>query len=133
MRPFLPDVSGKMHMATHRAAEPSGKEIPDKRYFRIGEVSSLTNVESYVLRFWETEFKSISPKRTSSGQRLYRKKDVELIFTIKHLLYEKKFTIQGAKQYLRSERKQDAEKDRSSSIDIDEIRTELQAIRDLLV
>lgn len=132
MRPFLPDVSGKMHMATHHAV-PSSKEIPDKRYFRIGEVSSLTNVESYVLRFWETEFKSISPKRTESGQRLYRKKDVELIFTIKHLLYEKKFTIQGAKQYLRSERKQNTEKDRSSSIDIDEIRTELQAIRNLLV
>ncbi|MBW1894041.1 MAG: MerR family transcriptional regulator [Deltaproteobacteria bacterium] len=120
-------------MATLHRVVPSNKEIPNKRYFRIGEVSSLTSVESYVLRFWETEFKSISPKRTESGQRLYRKKDVELIFTIKHLLYEKKFTIQGAKQYLRSERKQDAGKDRFSSIDIDEIRTELQAIRDLLV
>ncbi len=133
VRPFLPDVLEKMRMATHHRVIPSNKEIPDKRYFRIGEVSSLTSVESYVLRFWETEFKSINPKRTESGQRLYRKKDVELLFTIKHLLYEKKFTIQGAKQYLRSERKQDAEKDRSSSIDIDEIRTELQVIRDLLV
>ena len=132
MRTFLPDLMGKTHMTTHRAV-PSSQDIPDKRYFRIGEVSSLTNVESYVLRFWETEFKSISPKRTDSGQRLYRKKDVELIFTIKHLLYEKKFTIQGAKQYLNSERKRDTGKSRTSSVEIDEIRSELQAIRDLLL
>ena len=119
-------------MATHYTV-PSNVIIPDKLYFRIGEVSSLTDVESYVLRFWETEFPSISPKRTDSGQRLYRKKDVELIFTIKHLLYEKKFTIQGAKQYLRTEGRRDSEKNRSSSLDIDEIKAELQAIRDLLV
>lgn len=118
-------------MTTYHAV-PSNQEIPDKRYFRIGEVSSITGVESYVLRFWETEFKTISPKRTASGQRLYRKKDVELILTIKHLLYEKKFTIQGAKQYLRSERKRDVEKNRSSSMDIDDIRIELLAIRELL-
>ena len=60
-------------------------------------------VPAYVLRFWETEFKRISPKRTSSGQRLYRKSDIELILKIKHLLYEKKFTIEGAKQQLKSE------------------------------
>lgn len=118
-------------MATHHAVL-STVEIPDKLYFRIGEVSSITDVESYVLRFWETEFSSINPKRTESGQRLYRKKDVELIFTIKHLLYEKKFTIQGAKQYLRSEGKRGTEKNRPSSVDIDEIRAELQAIRNLL-
>ena len=57
--------------------------IPDKLYFKIGEVSEITGLEAYVLRFWETEFKKINPKRTESGQRLYSKKDVELILTIK--------------------------------------------------
>jgi len=78
------------------------KDLPDKLYFKIGEVSSITELPSYVLRFWETEFKRIRPKRTSSGQRLYRKRDVELILKIKYLLYEKKYTIQGAKQHLKS-------------------------------
>ncbi len=103
-------------------------EIPDKRYFRIGEVSALTGLESYVLRFWETEFKGISPKRTESGQRLYRRSDVELINKIKYLLHEKKFTIQGAKQYLNANQK----KDHPSSLTIDEIRSELLMIRELL-
>ena len=66
-------------------------DIPDKLYFKIGEVSEIVEVPAYVLRFWESEFKRISPKRTSSGQRLYRKRDVELILKIKHLLYNKKF------------------------------------------
>ncbi|MFZ5571943.1 MAG: MerR family transcriptional regulator [Thermodesulfobacteriota bacterium] len=106
----------------------TGKDIPDKRYFRIGEVSALTGLESYVLRFWETEFKGISPKRTESGQRLYRRSDVELIHKIKHLLHEKKFTIQGAKQYLNASPK----KDRNSVLTIDEIRSELLVIREIL-
>lgn len=105
-------------------------DIPDKQYFRIGEVASLAGLESYVLRFWETEFKGISPKRTESGQRLYRRADVELIFKIKHLLHEKKFTIRGAKQFLRSARKQKAAMD--AGITLDDIRSELTAIRDLL-
>ena len=106
--------------------EKNGKaelNIPDKLYFRIGEVSSLTGLEAYVLRFWETEFKGISPKRTESGQRLYRKEDVELIFQIKHLLHEKKFTIQGAKQYLGSKRK--GEKQKQAPITFEEISRDL--------
>jgi len=75
-------------------------EIPDKLYFRIGEVSELLGVEAYVLRFWETEFPSLSPKKSSSGHRLYRRKDVELLLQIKHLLYEKRYTIEGARQTL---------------------------------
>jgi DNA-binding transcriptional MerR regulator len=110
----------------------SNLEIPDKRYFRIGEVSHLTGLESYVLRFWETEFKNISPKRTEAGQRLYRKKDVELIFKIKHLLYEKKFTIQGAKQHLDSGRKKETGEKRPSSNILKEIHAELLTIRKLL-
>ena len=105
-------------------------EIPDKQYFKIGEVVSITGVESYVLRFWESEFKNINPNRTHSGQRLYRKSDVELILKVKHLLYEKKFTIQGAKQYLNT-KNQENHTDLTISI-LDEIRSELLVIRELL-
>jgi DNA-binding transcriptional MerR regulator len=72
--------------------------IPDKQYFKIGEVSALTGLEPYVLRYWETEFKSIRPVRMGSNQRLYRRRDLELILEIKHLLYEEGFTIAGAKK-----------------------------------
>jgi DNA-binding transcriptional MerR regulator len=76
-------------------------EIPDKFYFKIGEVSDIAGVAPYVLRFWETEFKQIKPKRTDAGQRLYRKQDVALVLRIKHLLYHRKFTIEGARQHLK--------------------------------
>ena len=80
-------------------------EIPDKLYFRIGEVGSLLTLEPYVLRYWESEFPSLAPKKSASGHRLYRRKDVELLLKIKHLLYEKRYTIDGAKQFLQTERK----------------------------
>jgi DNA-binding transcriptional MerR regulator len=73
-------------------------EIPDKLYFRIGDVSRLAGVKAYVLRYWESEFPAIAPKKSGTGQRLYRRKDVELILEIKHLLYEKRFTIEGARK-----------------------------------
>ncbi len=76
-------------------------EIPDKLYFRIGEVTRLTGVADHVLRFWESEFSCIRPKRTESGQRLYRKSDIQKVFLIKHLLREKRFTIEGAKRWLK--------------------------------
>lgn len=113
--------------------EKNGKaelNIPDKLYFRIGEVSSLTGLEAYVLRFWETEFKGISPKRTESGQRLYRKEDVELICQIKHLLHEKKFTIQGARQHLSSTRR--GKQQKTTSISYEEISSELHRMREIL-
>ena len=75
-------------------------DIPDKLFFRIGEVSELIGVEPYVLRYWESEFSALSPKKSSSGQRMFRRKDVELLLTIKHLLYDKKFTIDGARKVL---------------------------------
>ncbi len=106
------------------------KELPDKLYFKVGEVSSIVGVPAYVLRFWESEFKKINPKRTSSGQRLYRKKDVELILWIKHLLYEKKFTIEGAKQRLKT--KPTGQMEKPPTDILQEICTELQKIRDLL-
>jgi DNA-binding transcriptional MerR regulator len=76
--------------------------IPDKLYFKIGEVSKLAHVETHVLRYWESEFKEIQPKRANSNQRLYRRVDVEKILQIKELLYEKGFTISGAKKFLRT-------------------------------
>lgn len=72
--------------------------IPDKIYFKIGEVARLTGVKPYVLRYWETEFKAIQPVKSRSRQRLYRKRDVELILKIKELLYEQRFTIEGARK-----------------------------------
>jgi DNA-binding transcriptional MerR regulator len=81
--------------------------IPDKLYFRIGEVATLCRLPAYVLRFWETEFPQLKPVKSSTGQRMYRKRDVESVLRIKQLLYEQGFTITGARQQLRSETKTD--------------------------
>jgi DNA-binding transcriptional MerR regulator len=81
-------------------------EIPDKLYFRIGEVSKLLGVEPYVLRYWETEFPSLSPKKSDTGHRLYRRKDVEQLLQIKELLYARRFTIEGARQTLAIQNRQ---------------------------
>ena len=75
--------------------------IPDKLYFRIGEVSDLVGVKPYVLRYWESEFQDIHPTKSKSGQRLYRRRDVEVLMTIKTLLYEERFTINGARKRLK--------------------------------
>ena len=79
--------------------------IPDKLYFRIGEVSRLLSLPSYVLRFWETEFPQLKPSKSSTGQRMYRRVDVESALHVKKLLYEQGFTIAGARQQLRAEAK----------------------------
>jgi DNA-binding transcriptional MerR regulator len=81
--------------------------IPDKLYFRIGEVASLSRLPAYVLRFWESEFPQLKPVKSSTGQRMYRRRDVESVLRIKQLLYEQGFTIVGARQQLRSEAKAD--------------------------
>ncbi len=75
-------------------------KIPDKLYFKIGEVSKLAEVAPHVLRYWESEFKEIRPKRANSKQRLYRREDIETILLIKELLHEKGYTISGAKRFL---------------------------------
>lgn len=108
---------------------PHQPGIPDKLYFRIGEVSALAGVPASVLRFWETEFSGIRPKRTAAGQRLYRKKDVLLVLEIKHLLYERKFTIQGARQHLKTTGR---ESPRPAADILVEIRSTLEDIRRLL-
>src|SRR5580704_16982261 len=82
--------------------------IPDKLFFRIGEVSQLVGVEPYVLRYWESEFPGLAPKKSSTGQRMFRRKDVELLLNIKHLLYHEKFTIEGARRALKANKLSDS-------------------------
>jgi DNA-binding transcriptional MerR regulator len=81
------------------------EEIPDKLYFRIGEVARLAGIKPYVLRFWETEFPALDPKKSGTGHRLYRRKEVQLVLEIKRLLYEKRYTIEGARKFLESRSK----------------------------
>src|SRR5205809_2170089 len=90
-----------------KASGTSDPVIPDKLYFRIGEVAILCRLPAYVLRFWETEFPQLKPVKSSTGQRMYRKRDVENVLRIKQLLYDQGFTISGARQHLRSEIKSD--------------------------
>ncbi|MEW6670399.1 MAG: MerR family transcriptional regulator [Thermodesulfobacteriota bacterium] len=105
-------------------------ELPDKLYFKIGEVSRLAGIPPYVLRFWESEFKQINPRRTQSGQRQYRKNDVELILKIKHLLYDRKYTIQGARRHLLAAAR--TSENEPPAADLAEIRSELKRIQQLL-
>jgi len=77
--------------------------IPDKLFFRIGEVAELTGVPPHVLRYWESEFKLLRPRKSHAGQRIYRKPDIELVLRIKHLLYEERLTLEGAKKRLQHE------------------------------
>lgn len=79
-------------------------QIPDKLFFKIGEVAELTGTKPHVLRYWESEFRMLRPAKGDSGQRIYRRKDVELVFSIKQLLYEENFTIAGAKKQLQKQR-----------------------------
>ena len=85
---------------------PPSREIPDKLYFRIGEVAALCDVPAYVLRFWETEFPQLKPNKGGTGQRLFRRRDVEVALRIKRLLYDEGYTIPGARQLLKSEARQ---------------------------
>ena len=87
-------------MTELRPSTEQPTRIPDRLYFRIGEVSRLVGVKPYVLRYWETEFPALAPKKSSTGQRLYRRRDVELLLEIKRLLYEKRFTLEGARKHL---------------------------------
>ena len=75
-------------------------EVPDRLYFRIGEVSAITGVPPYVLRYWESEFPALQPRKSGGGQRLYRKRDVAMILEIKRLLYQERYTVAGARRRL---------------------------------
>ena len=124
--------------AVAKSSRTTDVVIPEKLYFRIGEVARLCRLPAYVLRFWETEFPQLKPVKSSTGQRMYRRKDVEAVLRIKKLLYEEGFTIAGARQQLRSESK--VEKNQAPlpfpvqpSADLKRIRHGLQEILGMLV
>ena len=106
-------------------------DIPDKLYFKIGEVAEIVGVETYVLRFWETEFPALAPKKTDSGHRLYRRRDVETVVRIKELLYDKGFTIAGARKRL-SGRNSDPDVQDTAAEKLSKVRFELEEILTLL-
>ena len=110
-----------------RLIQDRREPIPDKLYFRIGEVARLTRIQPYILRYWESEFPVLQPKKSGTGQRLYRKKDIEIIFKIKDLLYNRRFTIAGARRRLQEETE-------PSDLlrQLQRIRSELEEIRGLL-
>ena len=112
-----------------RNEKPHNIKIPDKLYFKIGEVSRISGLPGHVLRFWEGEFKKINPRRTASGQRSYTRKDIETILEIKHLLYDKKFTIEGARKYLGSRTGTEPLVPKNL---LNELKAELKSIRELL-
>ena len=104
-------------------------EIPEKLFFRIGEVCEIVGIEPYVLRFWETEFPNLAPQKSKAGHRVYKKKDVENVLRIKELLYERGYTIAGArKQLSRSRASEGPERDKL----ITHVRSELKDILTLL-
>lgn len=120
--------------------------IPEKLYFRIGEVSKLTHTKTYVLRYWETEFPTLRPGKSSTGHRLYRRRDVEMVLEIRDLLYRQGFTIEGARKVLASQAgaSKEAVKQKhlfsravdggssAGSADLRQIRRELQGILAIL-
>ena len=112
-----------------RNQKPEHTKIPDKLYFKIGEASQISGLPSHVLRFWESEFKKIKPRRTASGQRSYTRKDIETILKIKHLLHDKKFTLEGARKYLNAGTEPEALSEKGLLADV---KAELKSIRDML-
>jgi DNA-binding transcriptional MerR regulator len=119
---------------TARKAASGEVVIPDKLYFRIGEVSRLCGLPSYVLRFWETEFPQLKPTKSSTGQRMYRRLDVENVLQIKRLLYQEGFTIAGARQHLRAEvkKKQNALPFSAPEADRTQLKQVRQGLKEIL-
>ncbi len=123
--------------ASRRSARSADVIIPDKLYFRIGEVARLCRLPAYVLRFWETEFPQLKPVKSSTGQRMYRKRDVESVVRIKKLLYEDGFTIAGARVQLREDTKTERSQSAlpfpmSLTTNVAYLRNELQQILHIL-
>ena len=112
--------------------------LPDKIYFKIGEVSQLVGVEPYVLRYWETEFELLKPSKAPSRHRLYKKKDVQLLLDIKRLLYSEGFTIEGARKKLKETKKEEKDQLKLPLVDqkyrtaLTKIKKELQSLRKML-
>ena len=114
------------------------QRLPDKIYFRIGEVSEIVAVEPYVLRYWETEFELLKPSKAPSRHRFYKKKDVELLLEIKRLLYSEGFTIEGARKKLKETKKEEKNQlklplaDQKYKTALSRIKKDLQSLRKML-
>lgn len=112
--------------------------LPEKIYFKIGEVSEIVGVEPYVLRYWETEFELLKPSKAPSKHRLYKKRDVELLLDIKRLLYTEGFTIEGARKKLREAKKEEKDQlklplaDQKYKSALIKVRKDLESLRKLL-
>ncbi len=102
---------GRSSMASQpsRNRAPESTSIPDRLYFKIGDVATICGVETYVLRFWETQFPQLKPNKSGTGQRLYRRREVELALEIKRLVHAEGYTLSGARQALESGRRRDAQ------------------------
>jgi len=131
---------GKVNSTVSSTENSAVSELRDggKRYYRIGEVSRITGVKAYVLRYWESEFRWMMPAKSRSKQRMYRQKDIETILLIKKLLYDERFTIAGAKKRLKElDREREVgqlllEMEGDPLERVNKIRKELEAIRSLL-
>ncbi len=108
--------------------------IPNKMFYKIGEISRILGVKPYVLRYWETEFKQIKPSKNRFGQRVYRPKDLSVLLRVKELLYKRKFTIAGAKKQLEADRiaKKQKENKGASQKDVDFDKTDFNKFLDIL-
>ncbi len=111
------------------------QEIPDRLYYRIGEVSAMTGVPTYVLRYWESEFKLLRPKKNPAGQRLYRKRDVDLVLRIKTLLYGERLTLEGAKKRLlgESRRREEPREPLAAGEALRRVKRRLESLRQMLL
>lgn len=106
------------------------RQLPDKLYFRIGEVADIVGVEPHVLRYWETEFRSIRPEKSRRGQRVYSRRDVDMLLKVKELLYGHKYTIAGAKKKLRGDGVEPADASDPSTREVRLLREALGSLRD---
>jgi DNA-binding transcriptional MerR regulator len=93
--------------------------FPDKVFYRIGDVSEITGIKPHVLRYWESEFSGLHPRKNRAGQRIYERRDVELVLEIKTLLYEQRYTISGAKKFLSRQNKRMAQRSRATKVPSD--------------
>ena len=129
---------GAAHGGQNHAGEGQKRVvIPDKLYYRIGEVEAITAVPAYVLRYWESEFRLLRPKKNPAGQRLYRRRDLDLVLRIKTLLYDERLTLEGAKKRLVAESRGPAQLDlgvRGAALEaaLRRMRDQLRALRDRL-
>ncbi len=105
---------------------PQKKVIPDKVFYKIGEVSEITNIEPYVLRYWESEFPFLRPRKNKAGQRIYARKELELIIQIRDLLYKERYTIEGVKRKFREE------SSRKNSVSIETVQNIKRKLKDIL-